>query len=100
MLNKIRFLIVLAVGVLVSHFDKRCPVLGNLAADAEHADSVLDVVLVLLLEPLTLDLDLLLHEIVSLYLEQRVNLSGYLLTLLLLIDGGLILAFYKQQILL
>ena len=94
-------LLVLEVGVFVSHFDQGSSVrLRGLAVDVEHADSLLDLVFVLLLEPFALDLNLLLDEIVSLGLQESMNLLGYLLTFLLLIDGSLVLSLDEQQILL
>ena len=94
-------LLVLEVGVFVSHFDQGSSVrLRGLAVDVEHADSLLDLVFVLLLEPFALHLNLLLHVIVGLGLQESVDLLGDLLALLLLVDGGLVLGLDKEQILL
>jgi len=98
LLPEIGFL-VLTVGIFVSHLNERSSVLRlRLAADVEHADSLLDLVFVLLLEPFALDLNLLLHEIVGLNLQEGMDFLGDLLTLLLLVDGSLVLGLDKEQI--
>ena len=92
-------LLVLEVGVFVSHFDQGSSVrLRGLAADVEHADSLLDIVFILFLEPFALDLNLLLDEIVGLDLQERMDFFGDLLTLLLLVDGSLVLGLDQEQI--
>ena len=64
----------------------------RLAVDTQEADSLLNLVLILLLKTFALDLNLLLDEIVGLDLQESMNLLGDLLTFLLLIDGSLVLS--------
>ena len=72
----------------------------RLAVDTQEADSLLNLVLILLLKTFALDLNLLLDEIVGLDLQESMNLLGDLLTLLLLVDGSLVLSLDEEQILL